>query len=247
VEAIRVDPSYGDPSSLPDTGGAASPDSAAGSGDPVLDALAAQPGAVTADTDGNGSVDTVGVDLSGTGHIDYVEHVNPDGSSTSYYDGDGDGVPDVVATDRTGDGTYDRIGLPSDPLSGTFTVTPPGGDTTSGTPPAEPGTSGDPVLGTFTPPGGDVPAGTPPTEPGAPSAPTPRTAAESGPPDSNDATSGSPTEPTFAGTAISGGSAVTTKPAEELIIAGDGQGYEGPSDFVGGTNPYEPLPPAPEG
>jgi hypothetical protein len=43
------------------------------------------------------------------------------------------------------------------------------------------------------------------------------------------------------GTAISGGSSVQTKTADELIIAADGTGYGSVSDYVGGTDPYKPL------
>lgn len=41
--------------------------------------------------------------------------------------------------------------------------------------------------------------------------------------------------------AISGGSAVTAVPAEELIIGPDGTGHASPSEAVSGENPYRPV------
>ncbi|WP_330766967.1 hypothetical protein [Rhodococcus sp. M8-35] len=43
-------------------------------------------------------------------------------------------------------------------------------------------------------------------------------------------------------TAISGGSAVETVPADDLIISADGTGYASYSDYVSGSNPYRQLP-----
>ncbi|WP_343467058.1 hypothetical protein AAI421_28590 (plasmid) [Rhodococcus aetherivorans] len=47
---------------------------------------------------------------------------------------------------------------------------------------------------------------------------------------------------TVSDTAISGGSAVETVPADDLIISADGTGYASYSDYVSGSNPYRQLP-----
>ncbi|PND53632.1 MULTISPECIES: hypothetical protein [Rhodococcus] len=47
---------------------------------------------------------------------------------------------------------------------------------------------------------------------------------------------------TVSDTAISGGSAVETVPADDLIISADGTGYSSYSDYVSGSNPYRQLP-----
>ena len=45
----------------------------------------------------------------------------------------------------------------------------------------------------------------------------------------------------FGSTAIVGGSAVEAVDSADLIISADGTGFDSQSDFISGTDPYEPI------
>ncbi|KQR80346.1 hypothetical protein ASF98_18810 [Arthrobacter sp. Leaf337] len=89
----------------------------------MLEALDGETGAFTADTDGDRVIDTVSIDLTGSGQTNYTEHVDPNGTTTSYFDGNGDGQADIV-TSGTG-GNYDEIPMPDNPLLKTFDFNQP--------------------------------------------------------------------------------------------------------------------------
>lgn len=155
------------------------------------------------------------------GYGDYVDHVHPDGSA-AVHDAGGDGHPDIVAGGSAGDGGFATVGMSGDPLLATFIGTPHPGEAAR--------TRGWATRRRATD-----------TRPARRRIRCSRRSRSLRPRPVMTRRRRTPIRPRFAGTAISGGSAVETKTADELIIDSGGLGHPSVSSFVGGTDGYEPV------